>query len=187
MMKQCSDLLSTTQRTLKKRKDSVNGRANSLYDDVFDHDMELDDQIQETDDWDKLESEEADAGIQYQNLLEETLQYGQVLRSEFKDDGSKEVKKALEETFFLLAFEDPKQSIVAHLLEPSGRVPVAEELNSAILGMISSTYCRFHNMLTLLQCLWADHLLHPSNVSINRPKYLSIIWEKMVAQEHLST
>ncbi len=68
------------------------------------------------------------------NLTRETIKYGQELQSEWRDDGRREIKKALEETFSLMAYEDPKHSVVAHLLEPSGRVPVAEDLNSAILG-----------------------------------------------------
>lgn len=99
--------------------------------------MELDDQLNGHDDWDKMETEEAEAdnSMKYHTLLQETLEYGQELQLEFREDGRREVKKALEETFSLLAYEDPKTSVVAHLLEPSGRVPVAEELNSAILGI----------------------------------------------------
>lgn len=107
-----------------------------MFDDVFEHDMELDDQLNSIDDWDKMDTEEVDNSMRYQNLLQETLEYGQELQLEFREDGRREVKKALEETFSLLAYEDPKTSVVAHLLEPSGRVPVAEELNSAILGTI---------------------------------------------------
>lgn len=113
-------------------------------DDVFEHEMELDDQGPDGADWEGMEMEggdggrggegDGDAAMKHFNLLQETIKYGQVLRSEFRDDHRKEVKRALEETFSLLAYEDPKSSVVAHLLEPSGRAPVAEDLNSAILG-----------------------------------------------------
>ncbi|KAH0550885.1 hypothetical protein GP486_007751 [Trichoglossum hirsutum] len=134
MSRQCSELL-TLARSSPKHSDSLDGLHNDLYDDdVFEQEMELDDQVQNGSDWDRMETEEGDAHMRYKNLTEETLHYGQLLQSEFRGDGRKEVKRALEETFSLLAYEDPKNSVVAHLLEPSGRVPVAEELNSAILG-----------------------------------------------------
>ncbi|KAI9880793.1 MAG: hypothetical protein M1830_000229 [Pleopsidium flavum] len=130
MIRRCSELHTSSS---EKRGISMNGHSSDIYDDVFEHDMELDDQVNSSDDWDQMETEEADISMKYQNLLQETLEYGQELQLEFREDGRREVKKALEETFSLLAYEDPKTSVVAHLLEPSGRVPVAEELNSAIL------------------------------------------------------
>ncbi len=129
--------------------------------DVFEHKMELDEQMRdgeedvvsgedhtngdghatanghtsEDGDGDGMDTDDTDPATKHYHLLQETIKYGQVLRSEFRDDHRKEVKKALEETFSLLAYEDPKSSVVAHLLEPSGRAPVAEDLNSAILGI----------------------------------------------------
>lgn len=64
----------------------------------------------------------------------ETLRYGEELKLEYKDDGRKEVKDALAEIFALFAYEDPRFSPTAQVMDPSGRAPVAEELNSAILG-----------------------------------------------------
>lgn len=133
MIRTCSELHTSPS---EKRSSSLNGHSGDMFDDVFEHDMELDDQLNSIDDWDKMDTEEVDNSMRYQNLLQETLEYGQELQLEFREDGRREVKKALEETFSLLAYEDPKTSVVAHLLEPSGRVPVAEELNSAILGTI---------------------------------------------------
>jgi Ran-binding protein 9/10 len=134
MSRQCSELL-TLARSSPKNSDSLDGLHNDLYDDeVFEQDMELDDQVQNGGDWDRMETEEGDAYMRYKILTEETIHCGQLLQSEFRGDGRREVKKALAETFSLLAYEDPKNSVVAHLLDPSGRVPVAEELNSAILG-----------------------------------------------------
>jgi hypothetical protein len=59
------------------------------------------------------------------------------LRAEFANDPRREVKRALEDTFALIAYENVRESALAPLLETAGRTPVAEELNSAILG----TYC----------------------------------------------
>lgn len=70
-------------------------------------------------------------------LMAEALQYGQELRAEFKDDFRRETKKELEATFALIAYPDARDSSLAPLLEASGRVQVAEELSSAILGMNS--------------------------------------------------
>ncbi|KAI9829430.1 MAG: hypothetical protein M1819_006367 [Sarea resinae] len=132
MVRRCSELHAGSQ---SKQSQASNGHGtNDLYDDVFDHQMELDDQIPSGDAWDSMETEDSSAAnLKYQTLLSETLEYGQELQSEFRDDGRRDVKKALKDTFSLLAYEDPKTSVVAHLLEPTGRVPVAEELNSAIL------------------------------------------------------
>ncbi|KAI9887354.1 MAG: hypothetical protein M1823_000870 [Watsoniomyces obsoletus] len=117
--------------------------------DVFENGMELDEPMEDAretnghsnrngdghdDIWeDDMETDASNAAMKHYHLLQETIKYGQVLQSEFRDDHRKEVKKALEETFSLLAYEDPQSSVVAHLLDPSGRAPVAADLNSAIL------------------------------------------------------
>lgn len=93
--------------------------------------MDIDDQKPELEDWDKMETEEADTSVKYQELLEDTLRYGQVLKQEFQDDPSAEA--TFKEIFSLLMYEDPRQSPQANLLDRASRVPVAEELNSAIL------------------------------------------------------
>ena len=100
--------------------------------DEFEEAMEVDDDVHA----DGTQGTTTDAAMNHLDLLQETIKYGQLLRSEFREDQRKEVKKALEETFSLLAYEDPTSSVVAPLLEPSGRAPVAEDLNSAILGML---------------------------------------------------
>lgn len=70
----------------------------------------------------------------HSSLLQETILYGTELSAEFRDDPRKEVKKALEDAFALMAYQQPLNANgVAYLLDPSGRVSVAEELNSAIL------------------------------------------------------
>ena len=52
---------------------------------------------------------------------------------------------ALKDAFALIAYEDPLNAKeVSHLLDPSGRVAVAEELNSAIL-------CKYSHVLPFKQ------------------------------------
>ncbi len=139
-------------------------------DDVFDQQMELDDHMsngqhqhrhdddehdddEDVDDWDddeeRMDTEDADnINARYSALLRDTIQYGQELKSEFAGDPRREVKKALEETFALIAYTDARESSLAPLLEVSGRVPVAEELNSAILGeFLSHLLHIFSNVL----------------------------------------
>ena len=72
-------------------------------------------------------------------MLTEALAYGQQLHEDYRDDPREEVKRVLREAFSLLAYTDPRGSVVGHLLEESGRREVAEELNSAILGNSHST------------------------------------------------
>jgi hypothetical protein len=161
MIRRCSDIQSTPTPTSSDRRtaksiSSLNGHGQHLppdtednddpepHPDVFEHEMELDDpdpvthhsqsSENENEDWDKMDTEEVENGLKYQELLQETIQYGQELRLDYRDDTRREVKKALEDTFSLMAYDDPKSSVYGYLLEPSGRVPVAEELNSAILG-----------------------------------------------------
>ncbi|KAL9007669.1 MAG: hypothetical protein Q9173_007115 [Seirophora scorigena] len=99
--------------------------------------MEVDDQKNEPEDWDKMETEEADSSVKYHELLEDTLRYGQELKQEFQDDPSTE--STLKEIFSLFMYEDPRASPQAHLLDRASRVPVAEELNSAILVSLGKT------------------------------------------------
>jgi Ran-binding protein 9/10 len=70
-------------------------------------------------------------------LLTEALAYGQQLHEDYRDDPREEVKRVLGEAFSLLAYTDPRGSVVGHLLEESGRQEVAEELNGAILGIFA--------------------------------------------------
>lgn len=62
------------------------------------------------------------------------LEYGQALQSEYANDHRREVIKALDEIWALVAYPNPlKEPQVSHMLDRKGRVAVAEELNSAIL------------------------------------------------------
>ncbi|KAL7276432.1 hypothetical protein RUND412_000571 [Rhizina undulata] len=106
--------------------------------DIFEQDMEIDEPSNSNLEWEKMDVEDeygsGGAAVgQTKGTLDAAVEYGQKLRVEFGSDGQPEVKRALEEAFSLLAYTDPKNSVVAHLFDEDGRVSVAEELNSAIL------------------------------------------------------
>lgn len=121
----------------KKVRNSHNG---DWYDDVINHDMDIDDQsIHQTSasngGYDKMDTEDSsDRHGNYDQLLQDTLDYGRNLQAEFRNDPRREISKALNDAFALLAYQDPLgEKGVAHLLDVSGRLAVAEELNAAIL------------------------------------------------------
>jgi Ran-binding protein 9/10 len=153
MIRQCSELHNPTPvpnvaRNTFPTKSSTNGHT-----DVFDEDMELDDDENENEDDDfsqmtntsngdaEPEAEEEEDEFhnvptyptKYDELLQEAMSYGQTLMREYRDE-KREYRKTLEDIFSLIAYDDAKSSVHGHLLEMSGRVQVAEELNSAILG-----------------------------------------------------
>ena len=130
MIRQSTELL---DGSAERRAKPLNGNS-AVSDDGFEPEMDLDEHMNNTDDWDKMETEEADNGVKYQDLLDDTVRYGQELRNEFRDDRSKYVEDAFKDIFSMFAYEDPRKPPTSHLLDRSGRVPVAEELNSAILG-----------------------------------------------------
>lgn len=125
----------------ERRSRSLNGHN----DDDFEPDMEMDETMHNADDWDRMDTEDSDHhGHKHQDLLDETVRYGQELKYDYKDDHSKYVRDALNEIFSMFAYEDPRKGATSHLIDKSGRVPVAEELNSAILGMLASPFILFH-------------------------------------------
>ncbi|KAL9041636.1 MAG: hypothetical protein Q9180_001153 [Flavoplaca navasiana] len=127
MIRQTAELLELPPAKATKPS---NGHAPGHMDDGQ-TEMEVDDPKNEAEDWDKMEMEESDLSVKYTELLEETIQYGQELKQEFQNDSSTEA--AFKEIFSLFMYEDPRKSPQAHLLDRASRVPVAEELNSAIL------------------------------------------------------
>ncbi|TPX51631.1 hypothetical protein SeLEV6574_g00207 [Synchytrium endobioticum] len=68
---------------------------------------------------------------------EDVLRLGQELQSEFGESGDENRIAALQEAYSLVAYPNLYQSPVAHLLDPAGRVPVANALNSAILASLN--------------------------------------------------
>lgn len=133
MMRRCNELSPSTT----KRGKSSNG---VMPDDsaVFDQEMELDEQSHDGQGWgaDGMDTEDSDATNKFNELLTEAVQYGQQLRMDYPSDERGGDKKMLDDIFSLVAYADPKRSIHGHYLNPAGRVAVAEELNSAILGKI---------------------------------------------------
>ncbi|OZJ06478.1 hypothetical protein BZG36_00570 [Bifiguratus adelaidae] len=63
----------------------------------------------------------------------DVVAFGQNLQAEYGEDARPEVQQGLLEIFSLLAYNDPKKSIMGHLFDSSHRMKVAEDLNSAIL------------------------------------------------------
>lgn len=123
--------LSSTNGTKKS-----NGHGPEYYDDFINHDMEIDDQQGQNNNWDRMDTDQPplDTQPEYLRLVQETITYGKTLQAEFKDDPRREVRKALEDAFALIAYSDPlSMPSVSHLLDIGGREAVADELNSAIL------------------------------------------------------
>lgn len=109
--------------------------------------MELDDQLHRevskglepppTDDIDMDASQELPLKASFMkqgDLLGATLSYGQELQQEFGSDPRQHIKKQLTELFAIIAYPNPADSPIGALLDQSGRVQIAEEVNGAILG-----------------------------------------------------
>ncbi|KAL1864785.1 hypothetical protein VTK73DRAFT_5664 [Phialemonium thermophilum] len=100
-------------------------------------------QQQQQPEWDEqmeTEGNDGEAAPPIGKLLQEALLYGQDLRAEFDGWDNPEMSRHLDEIFALIAYKNPlKVKEVAHLLDRSGRVAVAEELNSAILHSLGKS------------------------------------------------
>jgi hypothetical protein len=70
------------------------------------------------------------------DYLTAALTYGQELQAEFGGDTRPAVKEKLREVFAIMAYVDPRESIVGGLLDKRGRVGIAEGVNGAILGKL---------------------------------------------------
>lgn len=164
-----------------KKMHAANGRFHDDYNDVFDHQMELDEQLGAhrthngtsiLEDYESAMDTSEDRSASADRLLEEALHYGAELKAEFQNDPRKEVKRALDETLALIAYSDPRDGPLRGLLEEKERVPVAEELNSAILGNqrhLSPFYKACMTMLTdILQLHLANQRPRPSSASSSR-------------------
>lgn len=122
--------------SLERRPKPVNGHTEELYGQA----MDVDEPVSNGDEWDQMETEEVGNSLRYEENLNETLRYSQELKIAYKDDPSKEVKDTLTAIFALFAYEDPRVSPIAAVMDQSGRVPVAEELNAAILGIVLAVF-----------------------------------------------
>ena len=156
MMRQYTELSATTSSptTLTKSIDSLesNGHAEEP-DDATDRQhppdtqMELDDQLHReaskgleppaSDDVDMDASQDLPpkgSFIKPNDLPTQAIAYGQELQSTFGGDPRPQIKKQLSDIFALMAYANPTESVVGQLLDPQGRVQIAEEVNGAILG-----------------------------------------------------
>jgi hypothetical protein len=97
--------------------------------------MEVDNPA-ESNGFDKMDTDgPSSAQSEYNNLLKDIIKYGRDLKVEYGHHPRREVQRMLEETFGLVAWEDPMSAPeVAYLMRPQRRVDVGEELNAAILG-----------------------------------------------------
>lgn len=135
------ELISKTTELSKKQDAQEGRRTNSSHEkapaeDDFAQDMELDDHNDGTRQSNASDKAPAtDSVVQYDQLINEAMLYGQELQREYRDEGG-EYAKTLQDIFSLVAYDHPKDSVHGHLLDTSGRVTVAEELNSAILGLL---------------------------------------------------
>lgn len=150
MIRLCSELQNPTPSSNENSNTFPTKSISNGHTDVFEDDMEVDEENDDENDGDSFqmtntsngddqaEGEEGYHSItpdpaKYDELLQEAMSYGQTLMREYRDE-KREYKKTLEDIFSLIAYDDAKASVHGHLLETGGRVLVAEELNSAILG-----------------------------------------------------
>lgn len=177
MIRDCNELTTQCQSTQTSKHPALNpNKRNSTATDEYDFQMELDEQfgvnnpMPSLDDIDDDDLDDKQAKLQ--QLTANTIAYGQELGAEFANDPRREVKQALKDTFALIAYENAKESSLAPLLEIDGRMPVAEELNSAILGM--SSY------LQVLTIVPGKSLLTHITVSLGKSSSAAI--ERLVQQ-----
>ncbi|KIX07711.1 uncharacterized protein Z518_02365 [Rhinocladiella mackenziei CBS 650.93] len=126
--------LNTRKSAVENERNSSNGFNNSSSaEDHFAQQMDLDDHPDSARQANGVGRSSADDRLpQYDQPILEAVNYGQELKREYRDEDGK-YAKTLEDTFSLVAYKFPKESVHGHLLDPAGRVAVAEELNSAIL------------------------------------------------------
>lgn len=131
MLGKCSDLSSATKPL---RSDKIYEHDDEGEDEE-EEDMEVDDQDGYSD-GEGMDTEETAAGTDtatFHILLTEAVQYGQQLRMDYPSDDNAGDKQYLDDIFSLVAYSDPRSSVHGHHLDASGRVAVADDLNSAIL------------------------------------------------------
>ena len=130
----------------------IGHNGHSTSDETFDNQMELDDQLnrestkQNNQPQQQLSEEDVDMDTPTASLptkatqmtsadyLTTALVYGQELQAEFGSDDRPEVKEQLRQLFAIVAYVDPRDSVVGEMLDKRGRVGIAEGINGAILG-----------------------------------------------------
>ncbi|KAG6038225.1 hypothetical protein E4U41_004418 [Claviceps citrina] len=87
-----------------------------------------------------MDTEAIESHPEMMKLEQEMLDYGQTLGAEYANDARPEFSKALADIWALVAYANPlKEPKVSHFLDRTGRVAVAEELNSAILSSLGKS------------------------------------------------
>lgn len=131
-----SDLSSATAAKRGKPGVSSNGVTDNTNagEGGFGQEMEVDDGEGWREPTDGMDTDDPETAAKFQMLLTEAVQYGQQLRMDYPGDEHGGNKRMLDDIFSLVAYPDPRRSVHGHYLDPAGRVAVAEELNSAILG-----------------------------------------------------
>lgn len=125
----CRKFIEMVRRSAEPSNNGLRKKASSRTLDEIHSEMDVD----EFDD--EMETEDSsEGGVDDQNLLTQTIEYGQALQAEFKDDPRRDVQKTLQDIFALLAYPNPlKVKELAPQLDRRSRAAVAEDLNSAIL------------------------------------------------------
>lgn len=151
LISKAADLRVREEAKEKNRRVSNGFSKSSAVADDFAQDMDLDDQPNGN-----TNSEKNDSGrnLQYDELLSEAMNYGQVLQREYRDGEDGEYNKTLLDIFSLVAYDNPRDSVHGSLLDRKGRVAVAEELNSAILGELLYMTCLHIALLMLSSLTW---------------------------------
>jgi hypothetical protein len=114
-------------------------------DDDDEGDMQRDDE-EDSDDEDEEASGDEHAGGGGQAELSDLdlIVYGRELTEQFSGNSREEIRDELQAIVGLMAYPDPKDGPLKELLEERGRVPIAEQLNSAILGKPSISGCHWY-------------------------------------------
>ncbi|MBA7491038.1 hypothetical protein ES702_01583 [subsurface metagenome] len=124
--------MSKTVNTDVKGKTQSNGNGSARP--VFDQQMEVDEEQQSSvNGHGKFPFQPSESNTEYDQITSEAIKYGCALKAEYGDKDS-EQSKILHDIFSLMPYYNPSASQNGHLLEPSGRTKVAEELNAAILS-----------------------------------------------------
>ncbi|PYH90361.1 Ran-binding protein [Aspergillus ellipticus CBS 707.79] len=128
MMRRCNE-----PSTSGSKRKASNGLSDGSA--VFDQEMELDERLPEGEGWgtEGMDMEELESTARSNALLTEAVQYGQQMFVDYPPDDRNGYHQTLENIFSLVAYQDARQSVHGHYLDPAGRIAVAEELNSAIL------------------------------------------------------
>lgn len=139
MIRKCSELGNRSKQrdshAFKAPKAGAGANGHQPEFGVFDNAMEIDGREDGANGDNDMDMDE-DEFTTPEALMTDALAYGQKLQAEFRDDPRREVKQALEDTFALIAYINVEESSLAPMLREEGRVAIAEELNSAILGKL---------------------------------------------------